>query len=187
MKIYLLRHEDRPINNPGFLTELTQLGKERSNNSLKNTLNNINFTHVYCSPFLRTIQTISPYVENKHYVNIEYGLAEGLHDEIFKNEFDCTVKNPPCHISNYKSIIDIEQYRYYEDEEQIRIRVGLFYKNLTENHKNEHHTILLVSHQCICNILLDNIRNVKERDIHEKYDMGKLVHVDETNEIIWVN
>jgi len=195
MKIYILRHEERPIDNPSFLTELTDKGKITASNSLKNTLNNIEFTHIYSSPFLRALQTITPYVQQKHYVNIEYGLAEGLHDPIFKETNDFTIRTPPCYISNYKSVVDIEKYRYYEDTNAIKERVKTFYDELVSKHKNEHDIILLSSHQCICNILVELIqvdnRYGKEkenpRDMHEIFDMGKLAFIDDNNNIVWIN
>ena len=45
MKIYVLRHEDRPMNNPGFLTELTDIGKHKAIFSLKNTQKYIIYSH----------------------------------------------------------------------------------------------------------------------------------------------
>ena len=71
MKIYILRHEMRPLHDPRFMTELTEHGKHKAMFSLKNTLKNISFTHIYSSPFLRVLQTIAPYAENNHYVNIQ--------------------------------------------------------------------------------------------------------------------
>jgi len=186
MKIYILRHEMRPIDDPRFMTELTEYGKHKAIFSLKNTLKNISFTHIFSSPFFRVLQTIAPYVENTHYVNIEYGLAEGLHDPIFEDQDDFTIKDPPCIISNYESVVDINNYRYCENEEVIKTRVKLFYNNLVSNHKNENHVILLAAHQCICNILIELITN-RSRDINDDFGMGKLATCNENDEIIWIN
>tara|TARA_B100001250_G_C19671856_1_gene731836 strand:+ start:248 stop:805 length:558 start_codon:yes stop_codon:yes gene_type:complete len=185
MKIYVLRHEERP-NNPGFLTELTEFGKHKAMFSLKNTLKNISFTHVFSSPFLRVLQTIAPYVENNHYVNIEYGLAEGLHDPVFTSEDDFSIKETPCHLSNYESVVDINNYKYYENDDVIRNRVKTFYDDLIKNHKNENHVILLACHKCICNVLLENMTGLYH-DMDDSYDMGKLTTVDENGEILWIN
>jgi broad specificity phosphatase PhoE len=186
MKIYVLRHEDRPMNNPGFLTELTDIGKHKAIFSLKNTLKNISFTHIFSSPFLRVLQTIAPYVENNHYVNIEYGLAEGLQDPVFEDEIDFTVTNSPCHLGSYESVVDINNYKYYEDEEIIRTRVKVFYDSLVMNYKNDNHIILLACHQCICNILLELMTKIP-RGQDEEYNMGKLTTINEDNEIICIN
>ena len=59
MKIILLRHEER-YELPLFFTSLTEKGIMNSKN-LSNKINKINPNVIYCSPFLRTIQTIKPY------------------------------------------------------------------------------------------------------------------------------
>ena len=186
MKIYVLRHEQRPMDDPRFLTELTDSGKHKAMFSLNNTLKNIPFTHIFSSPFLRVLQTIEPYVKNNHYVNIEYGLAEGLHDPIFAGENDFTVKDPPCIISNYRSVIDVNNYRYYENEDMIRTRVRTFYDELVRNHKNENHVILLAAHECICNALIESITGMP-RGLQDYFAMGKLATCSEEGEVIWVN
>jgi len=185
MKIYILRHEERP-SHPGFLTELTEFGKHKAMFSLKNTLRNISFTHVFSSPFLRVLQTIAPYAENNHYVNIEYGLAEGLHDPVFASEDDFSLKESPCHISSYESVVDINNYKYYENDDMIRTRVKTFYNELIRQHKNKNHVILLACHKCICNVLLEIITG-SFRDMSDPYEMGKLTTVDENGEILWIN
>ena len=186
MRIYILRHEQRPMNNPGFLTQLTEFGNHKAMFSLKNTLRNIPFTHIFSSPFLRVLQTIAPYVENTHYVNIEYGLAEGLHDKVFTEENDFTIRETPCIISNYESIFDINNYRYYEDEDTIKARVKTFYDSLVNKYKNENVVILLASHQCICNALLELMTD-KSRNLTDDFAMGKLATCNKDNEIIWIN
>ena len=186
MKIFVLRHEERPMDDPGFLTQLTEFGKHKAMFSLKNTLKNFSFTHIFSSPFLRVLQTIAPYAENNHYVNIEYGLAEGLHDPVFEDQNDFTIKDSPCITSSYDSVFDVNNYRYYENEDTIRSRVKMFYDDLVEKHKNENHTILLAAHQCICNILLELMTN-QEREMDDTFGMGKLATCDENNEIIWIN
>ena len=62
MKIHLLRHEKRSINNPLFFSELTKNGLERSI-LLIDSLDELLVDEIYTSPFLRVIQTIHPYLE----------------------------------------------------------------------------------------------------------------------------
>ena len=59
MKIYILRHEDR-TQDCSFFSPLTETGL---NNSIKliDHLKNENITKIYCSPFIRTLQTIYPF------------------------------------------------------------------------------------------------------------------------------
>ena len=60
MTIYFVRHEERPMDDSTFLIELTEAGKNRAATSLKNTLLKLNINTVYCSPFVRCLQTINP-------------------------------------------------------------------------------------------------------------------------------
>ena len=62
MLLYLLRHEERP-DDPSFLTELTENGKQRANTSLKQKLDFTDFTTIYSSSFIRVLQTIQPYLK----------------------------------------------------------------------------------------------------------------------------
>ena len=61
MKIYLLRHEDR-TQDATFFSPLTKQGLENSVKLIKD-LEKSNINIVYSSPFIRTLQTIHPYVK----------------------------------------------------------------------------------------------------------------------------
>lgn len=186
MKIYILRHEQRPANDPGFLTELTAYGKHRAMFSLKNTLDNASIDHIYSSPFLRTLQTVAPFVGNNYCVNIEYGLAEGLCDTVFENQSDFQLDVPPCRVNDdYKSVIDRNNYRYPESNHLMRQRPRVFCDKLLEDYKNSHDNILLVTHKCVCNALLERITG-SPRHLDASFNMGQLACV-ENGEIQWVN
>ena len=75
MKLFLLRHEQRN-NETGFYTELTEKGKENSRNKVE-ILEKFNIYKIFCSPFIRCIQTIEPYcLKNNKSVNIDCALGE---------------------------------------------------------------------------------------------------------------
>lgn len=63
MKIYILRHEDRTID-CSFFGPLTKKGLINSG-KLIDKLEKLNIDEIYCSPFIRTMQTIYPFVEKK--------------------------------------------------------------------------------------------------------------------------
>jgi len=81
MKIYILRHEDR-TQDCSFFSPLTKTGL---NNSVKliDYLKKEKITKIYCSPFIRTLQTIYPYAKNNNInINLEYGLVEIHHQDL---------------------------------------------------------------------------------------------------------
>jgi broad specificity phosphatase PhoE len=83
MRIYILRHEERTIDCT-FFSPLTKNGLEKSN-KLVNYLKNLNITDIYCSPFIRTLQTINAFVKtnpDKYKLKLEYGLIEIKHPDI---------------------------------------------------------------------------------------------------------
>jgi len=73
--MYILRHEVRGSDN-SYNSCLT---KEGMSNAIKlvDKLTELNIQHIYCSPFIRAIQTIHPYsVKNNIKINIDYALVE---------------------------------------------------------------------------------------------------------------
>ena len=77
MKIILLRHEERYLD-IGFYSNLTDKGVINSC-LLGNTLNKYDIDIVFSSPFIRTLQTIYPFIMKNNYqkkVNCEYTITE---------------------------------------------------------------------------------------------------------------
>ena len=178
MKIFFLRHEKRPLYDPTFYTELTEEGKKSAKTSLKEKLLKYNFTHIYCSPFIRTLQTIQPYLkETNKLVNIENGFMEGLHDYAFKFKTNVTLPenlyneynvNP-----NYKSIYPVNKCHFYESRDDINNRIKITLDYIKTQHANTNDKILICTHKCICNFGLGVLLN-KARDKDEVYNMGTL-------------
>jgi 2,3-bisphosphoglycerate-dependent phosphoglycerate mutase len=74
MKIYILRHEERTID-CSFFGPLTMNGLQNSK-KLINKLDMLNITDVYSSPFIRTLQTIEPFIKkNNMKIKLEYSLT----------------------------------------------------------------------------------------------------------------
>ena len=82
MKIYILRHEERP-SDCSFFTPLTKQGLINAKQLVLDiNKQNINIDLILSSPFIRTLQTIYPYATNKKLkINLEYGLSEIHHPE----------------------------------------------------------------------------------------------------------
>ena len=75
MKLYILRHEDR-TQDCSFFSPLTLVGLNNSK-KLAEHLKKENINLIFSSPFIRTLQTVQPYVkETKISINLEYSLSE---------------------------------------------------------------------------------------------------------------
>jgi len=177
MTIFLLRHEQR-YTECTFFVPLTPHGLENSH-VLSNTINEINPDIIFCSPFLRTIQTIYPYCKkyNKK-INIEYSLYEYLNPSIFsKDDLDFSYKK---HHKMHQKIINQDYatktnltLTYPETSfEDVYKRISPFIDTLPKN-KN----ILIISHMTTLSVIkayLEN-RNIDEDDA--SITMGSITHI----------
>ena len=78
MPIFFLRHEERDMSDPSFFSPLTPGGRRRAVELIPK-LEELQIDHVFCSPFLRCVQTVLPYCW-KHgvHVRIDNSLYEYL-------------------------------------------------------------------------------------------------------------
>ena len=178
MKLYILRHFERDINNPTFESELL---KEGINNSLKliDTLKKIEINTIISSPFLRCIQSVDLFskLENIN-INIDYNLCE-----YFDKSQDKYKKNYIIPLDWYKSFKIVnkinQNYNLEESVEECIERVMIFIDNIINKYKNTDKNILLVTHMTIVNIVLyyfnKNYYENIEIDLEHNYDMGKLL------------
>jgi 2,3-bisphosphoglycerate-dependent phosphoglycerate mutase len=190
MKIYILRHEDRP-EDCSFFVPLTKNGLINAR-KLVQILKKENINLIFSSPYLRTLQTINPYIEaTKYKVNLEYGLEEIQHQDIIPKkainmvlpDYLAEFFNYNC---NYETIIKPENIKYPETEEDVMKRFKKIIKKLITDYYEKDINILLVTHQTFCNIgikivnkakhlnLSDNILNNYKKGsltlIYDKYD-----------------
>lgn len=185
MKIYILRHEDRTID-CSFFSPLTELGLKNST-ELVLELDKLNINEIYSSPFIRTLQTIKPYIiKNKKKVNIEYGLSE-IHNIDIIPKRSVGIKLPE-YISksfNYKcdytSMISYTDIKYPEEYSDVVIRIKKILYNLINKYKNTDTNILLVTHQSLCCAVLEiinkysiNQKNKINSYILHNYPKGKV-------------
>ena len=194
MKIYFLRHEEREKNDVLFRSTLNERGRERANESLKNFLGFLKPDEIYCSPFIRAMQTITPYMKDYRKVdtfNVEYGIAETIHHQLFSNKFNQDFKHNendylmfPINRS-YKSIFPPDQLKYFEDESKLRERVKIFARHLVRNGFNTEKNILVCSHRSTLNMLINVLHN-QNRKLEEEINMGK-VHIFENGKLLTLN
>jgi len=177
LNIFLLRHEERPENDIGVFSRLTENGRNRAQSIIIPDIDII-----FCSPFIRTIETIYPYcIKNNIKVNIEYSICEYLHNKFFiKNEARyelSTILNnyPTKNLGNvinyeYSSLISKDDLVVLEDEINLEKRVKHFFNYLKLN--NENKNILIVTHKGVINKIKDLY--VEDTDLSNDYPMGSI-------------
>lgn len=161
--IYLLRHESRN-GNSNFETPLTPEGISRAENELCDKLEELEIDTIYCSPFLRTIQTIYPFCKRKGLrVNIDWTLAESL----------------PVNPDSFSEYSDIINNKYKSVREYTVPSKGLLSFNrlkgrvrdllrVIEKDKN----ILLVTHLPVINAILYVSGKEKHVEMFTHHDVG---------------
>jgi broad specificity phosphatase PhoE len=182
MKIYILRHEDRTID-ASFFSPLTEKGLINANNLCVH-LEEINITKIFCSPYIRTMQTIDPFAKKKNIkLHLEYNLIEIQHQDIIPpNSVGVKLPNYIEKIFNYdptyNSFIEASQINYPENSFQLENRTIKFIKHIVNKYYKTDENILLVTHQGLCKILLKIVNNyAKNKPFFEtmnKYPMGTL-------------
>lgn len=181
MKIYILRHEDR-TQDCSFFAPLTKAGLENSIKLVK-YLEKEKIDKIYCSPFIRTLQTIYPYAkEHDIKINIEYGLSELHHEEIIaKKSVGISLPEYLAKSFNfnpeYKTLIKPTEIIYPEKDKQAQTRIKRVLRKVIEDNMESNHNIVLVSHQTLCNAVLKIVNNSGtklEDSIVNNYEKGKI-------------
>jgi len=190
MKIYILRHEERTID-ATFFSPLTENGLINSNN-LVNYLDKLNITKTFCSPFIRTLQTIYPFSEkNNIKLNLDYSLMEIQHESIIPPkshnvELPLYIAKKFNYNPEYISKIKPEDISYPENNIFLEKRVKKFLKQIIYNYYKTNENILLVTHQGLCNVILNIIskfgNNKPNSELMNNYPIGCLSLIFENNQ-----
>jgi broad specificity phosphatase PhoE len=184
MKIYILRHEDR-TQDCSFFAPLTEIGLDNAQ-KLISKLSELEINLIFSSPFIRTLQTIYPYVKNtEQNINLEYGLSEINHVDIIPKK--AVGISLPEYISksfiynpHYNTIIKPTEILYPEQETDVALRVKIVLKKIIKKYYNTQLNIILVSHHSICKCILNIVHNSKiynntiPKQILNNYEKGKL-------------
>ena len=183
MKIFILRHEDRP-QDCSFFTPLTKIGLENSV-KLINLLDKHNINFIFSSPFIRTLQTIYPYASSKELsINVDYSLSELHHPDIIAKQA-VGMSLPEYLAESFKvdpeniSIIKPNEIVYPESQKDLEIRVKRFFKNIITKYHNTKKNIVIVTHKAVCAVILNIIAKIKKintltPEFIENYEKGKL-------------
>lgn len=177
MRLFIVRHCER-FSSPLYKSQLTEEGKiDATKLCISLYENNIN--KVYCSPYLRCIQTVERYCDlfNKE-LNIEYGFSENSL-MLIKNDIDNLLENYNNN-KEYTSKIDIKEINKtnYNINEVIK-RIGNLLISIIEEHKHTENNILICTHQTNINIILYlfNLINYEEVIIDIKQPTGNLIEI----------
>jgi 2,3-bisphosphoglycerate-dependent phosphoglycerate mutase len=185
MKIYILRHEDR-TQDCTFFSPLSEVGL-RNAKRLVQVLKDNNINLIFSSPFIRTLQTVNPYLkETNQLVNIEYGLSEIHHQDIIPPksvglslpEYMAKHYN---YNSNYNSFIKHNEIKYPENIKDLQNRMIKVIKYIIMNYYKTELNILIVTHQSLCDTMIKIInkfsptyRHKLSNKISTGYQKGKL-------------
>jgi broad specificity phosphatase PhoE len=180
MKIYILRHEDRTID-ASFFSPLTEKGLVNAE-KLCVCLNKINVTKIFCSPYIRTMQTIDPFAKKKNIkLQLEYNLIEIQHQNIIPPqsvgvELPNYIEQIFNYDSTYNSFIKAAQIDYPENSFQLETRTKKFIKHIINKYYKTNENILLVTHQGLCKAILKIInkyaKNKPFPEILDNYPLG---------------
>lgn len=189
MRIFILRHEDRP-QDCSFFTPLTKIGLENSVKLIK-LLDNCGIDLIFSSPFIRTLQTIYPFASSKGLsINVDYSLSELHHPDIIPKQA-VGMSLPEYLAESFKvnseniSITKPDGIVYPESQKDLEKRVKRFFKDIITKYHDTNYNIVIVTHKAVCAVMLNIIAKIKNintltPEFIENYEKGKL-------SLIWKN
>ena len=184
MKLYILRHEDRTQD----ATMFSPLTAEGLKNSVRliDILKDLEIDIVYSSPYIRTLQTVHPFVKDRNKkINLEYGLCEIQHPSLIpENSYTVSL---PIYIAEsfnynpkYKSTLEPENNKYPENEQDVTARVKKCLSKIMNEHLHTRNNVLIVTHQVVCNAILKIVNkdvNIGAIEYISKYPKGAVSRV----------
>jgi broad specificity phosphatase PhoE len=192
MKIYILRHEDRTMDGT-FFSPLTADGLENAVKLIE-VLDRCKIDYIYSSPFIRTLQTVYPYVKKRNLkINVDHSLSEIQHPHLipvksFQINLPTYIAEQFCCNPAYISTLDPIRHNYPEDDRSVCSRVKAFLAKLIREKINTNHNILIVTHQIVCNCILKKATRRYQDvviELHSNYPKGGVTKVFDTDEFIF--
>lgn len=189
MRIYILRHTER-VHDASFFAPLTKNGLIQAENMVEN-LESIDINKIYCSPFIRIMQTAYPY-SKKHFVklNIDYALSEYKLKRIIP-EYAANVTLPLyiAELFNYDSVyissIKTTDIPYPETKEDLNNRVNKFLNRIIDVNAESNDNILLITHGRLCESFMEitnKYAKIKpDNNSLTDYQQGQLTLIYDTN------
>jgi broad specificity phosphatase PhoE len=186
MSLYLQRHENREDGIHTF-TKLNYFGIKNSNTKILKNLENAEIDIIYSSPFLRTLQTVSPFA-SKHnkIIRIENGFMDILRKEDFSknNELNTNPKlRKQYNISKIKQTesilsVDFMKKRIHENKndlhKRIQIIMPLFMKKI-KKYIDDGKNVVIVSHR---GVIQEILRFLNISTLTKMIRMGDLIKIN---------
>lgn len=183
LRMYVIRHEKRPPEDPTFFVSLTPEGMADAESVVCETLDEIGVTAIYASPFKRVLQTVQPYHSGSEFmqaaggIKVDWSLYEHpepnptpvstIPDE-FLEEFDID--------GSYKSYIDpTKAHSMNHSVEDVQQRLQNFVEFLSKLHEDGE-VVLLATHQTSVHALLSMASGIP-MDCFD-VPMGKVIELD---------
>ena len=188
MPLFLLRPEERE-NSIACNTPLLNIGIKNAETKIIKKCENVNINNIYCSPFLRCMQTITPYAKKyKIQLNIEYGLMDILLEDFFNENSNLkTPKNllTKYDVYNYYKFNNIYSEKYMktripETNKDLHNRIKNFMPKFMKQIKNDlknNKNILIVSH---CGVMLEILKFFNLPTTNIIINKGDLINIDES-------
>ena len=168
MKLYILSHEDR-TQDATFFSPLTKQGLENATKLIEE-LEKVKISHIYCSPYIRTLQTIHPYCKKHNLkIKLEYGLGEINHEDIIpKKSYQVRLPEYMGELFNYEPNYNEkfapEEFSYPENEKNVYKRVRDILKYIISVHNTTNDNIVLVTHQIVCKLILKIVKKTPSKN-----------------------
>lgn len=170
MSFIFLRHSKRRKEDLSMEKSLNRTGQYHSNACLKDKLKKLNINEIYCSPFLRCLQTVDQFSkENNIPIKIEASLAEKYSDEDLTTlQYETLDQEDYLNmINNFNidkdyipiySVNNLLEQKYNVFNDTFKERIELFLDFL-DNCKQDNQNILIVSHSSTLNELISTLYN----------------------------
>lgn len=168
--LYVLRHEERHSNDISFDSPLTDSGHVNARSEVCGKLASVPIDTIYCSPYLRTLQTIAPFCEERGLrVNLDWSVAECM-DRTAKYypQFDAIVNQDYTSFTPYQADAPHHTPHFQELVE----RVEPFLHSLSKSQN-----ILLVTHLPIMNVIL-HLKGFRDVQLYSHRAPGTVIKID---------
>lgn len=190
MKIYVIRHEDRTMD-ATFFSPLTKIGLENSV-KLIDVLEKEKINLIYSSPYIRTLQTIYPYLKKSgikpklDYSVVEFYQEENIPKKSYKITLPEYLQESFNYDNSYKTLIEPKDIEFPENLKTFNKRIKYFLKNVIEENYKTDNNILISTHQGVIEYIYKIIKKNNKLTINnfDKYPKGAITQIFENDK--WV-
>lgn len=173
MSFIFLRHSQRHKNDLTIEKSLNRTGKYHSNVCLKDKLKSLNITEIYCSPFLRCLQTVEQISKDFEIpIKIEACLAENYSqsdlskiegdtpdsEEYFEMVRGFNIDKDYLPLYSVNNLLETE-YKIFNETFQERMELFLDFLNNCRDNLQTERNILIVSHSSVLQEIISKLYN----------------------------